>query len=64
MKNRSIALATGELIPIVVGNFKSNSDENKSIVKKVLSHHNVELFAQDEIGDLVGEILSTGKDKQ
>lgn len=53
----------GEMKLLVVGSFRSKSDENKSVVKKVLEHHNVGLFSMDALGDLVQEILTTGKDK-
>ena len=53
----------GKLKLLVVGSFRSKSDENKEIVKRVLENHHVGLYAMDEVDKLVHEILVTGKDR-
>ena len=53
----------GKLKLLVVGNFRSRSDENRQIVKRVLQSHHVTLYAMDELETLVHEILATGKNR-
>ncbi|MCH7687506.1 MAG: DUF3037 domain-containing protein [Planctomycetes bacterium] len=52
----------GKLQLLVVGGFRSQSDENKPLVNRVLENHHVSLYAMDEVDKLVHEILVTGKD--
>ncbi len=53
----------GKLKLLVVGCFRSKSDENKQIVNRVLENHHVTLYALDDVGKLVQEILVTGKNR-
>lgn len=53
----------GRLKLLVVGRFRGKDDENKQIVRRVLANHHVSLFAMDDVGELVNEILVTGKDR-
>ncbi len=53
----------GKLKLLVVGSFRSKSDENKPIVNRVLENHHVSLYSMDEVDKLVHEILTTGKDR-
>lgn len=52
----------GKLQLVVVGSFRSQSDENKPLVNRVLEKHHVSLYSADELDKLVQEILATGKD--
>lgn len=52
----------GKLQLVVVGSFRSQTDENKSVVNRVLENHHVSLYSADELDKLVHEILVTGKD--
>ncbi len=52
----------GKLKLLVVGSFRSQSDENKPTVKSVLESHHVKLYSMDEVDQLVQEILLTGKE--
>jgi hypothetical protein len=54
----------GKMKLLVVGKFRSNTDEHRSTVEKVLKHHHVDLFSMDELDKLVHEILVTGKDRK
>lgn len=53
----------GKLKLLVVGSFRSNSDENKAVVNRVLENHHVTLYAMDELDKLVEKILTTGKNR-
>jgi hypothetical protein len=53
----------GKLKLLVVGSFRSKSDENKQVVNRVLENHHVTLYAMDDVDKLVHEILATGKDR-
>lgn len=53
----------GKLQLLVVGSFRSKSDENKQIVNRVLKNHHVKLYAMDELDILVQDILVTGKNR-
>lgn len=52
----------GKLRLMVVGSFRSKSDQNKPIVARVLENHHVSLYSIDEIETLIHEIQVTGKD--
>ncbi len=53
----------GKLKLIVVGSFRSKSDENRPIVNRVLESHHVKLYGTDEMDKLVQEIVTTGKNR-
>lgn len=53
----------GKMKLLVVGRFQSRSDENKGIVNQILEKHHVSLYSMDEVGELVQEILTTGKNR-
>lgn len=53
----------GKLKLIVVGSFRSKSDENRPIVNRVLEGHHVKLYGTDEMDKLVQEIVTTGKNR-
>lgn len=52
----------GKLQLVVVGSFRSQSDENKRMVNRVLENYHVSLYSTDEVDKLVQKILVTGKD--
>lgn len=53
----------GGLKLIVVGSFRSKTDENKQVVNRVLEKYHVSLYTMDEVDKLIHEILATGKDR-
>ncbi|MFC1757625.1 DUF3037 domain-containing protein, partial [Planctomycetota bacterium] len=53
----------GEMKLLVVGSFGSGKSEKMSAVQKVLDNHHVGLYSIDDLGGLVHEIQTTGKDK-
>lgn len=53
----------GKLKLIVVGSFRSKTDENRAIVKRVLERDHVKLYGTDEMDKLVQEIVTTGKNR-
>lgn len=53
----------GKMKLLVVGTFRSQSDENKQVVNRILESHHVSLYSMDEIDQLVHEILTTGKSR-
>ncbi|MEX0867249.1 MAG: DUF3037 domain-containing protein [Pirellulales bacterium] len=53
----------GKLKLLVVGSFRSKSDESKTVVSRVLENHHVTLYAMDELDKLVHKILTTGKNR-
>ena len=53
----------GKMKLLVVGSFRSKSDENKQVVNRVLENHHVSLYSMDDVGKLVNEILTTGKNR-
>lgn len=53
----------GKLKLLVVGSFRSKSDENRKVVSHVLESHHVTLYSMDEVDKLVHEILATGRDR-
>jgi hypothetical protein len=54
----------GKLQLLVGGSFRSQSDENKQLVNRVLENHHVTLYAMDDVDRLVQEILATGKNRE
>lgn len=52
----------GKLQLIVVGRFSSQGADTKADVRRILGEHQVQLYAEDNLAQLIDEIRRTGKD--
>lgn len=52
----------GAMRLIVIGDFRSKRDESKNDVGRILEAHKVKLYAEWELGELIREIATGGKD--
>ncbi len=52
----------GDLQLVVVGRFLSQGVDTNSDVRRILSEHQVQLYAEDNLSELIAEIRRTGKE--
>ena len=52
----------GAMQLIIVGDFRSKRDESRNDVGRILEAHKVKMYAEWELGELIREIATTGRD--